>query len=191
MRALLLTALIACGALGAGCELFHFGDGTMESPRFRELIDPARPKDARSRLWQDVKEVVNRHWRLKVIDEHEYYVQTEWEEHLGPMYKSGFRRQLNAWVHDDPKAGPWFEVQVLTEVNINIKQPLSHSTADWEDNGRDNRREKAVIYEVETRIRPPGASGSDGKDPDAEKFRPTDPNTENHDDRRKRLWGGG
>jgi len=164
----------------------------MESPRFPELRSRVRPDEGRSRLWQEVKEVINRHWKLKVIDEQDYYVQTEWEEHLGPMYQSGFRRQLNAWVYDSDD-GPWFEVQVLTEINSNIKQPLNSAAADWEDHGRDNRREKAIIYEVETRVRPPKPSGGDGKDPDAEKFkdRPIEGDGESDAERRKRLWGDG
>jgi hypothetical protein len=110
------------------------------------------------------------------------------------MYKGGFRRQVSAWVHESD-AGPWFEVQVVTEVNINIKQPLLSSEADWEDNGRDNPREKAIIWEVEARIRPQLPPG-DARDPDAEKYR-LDPDAAYRDDRppggerERRPPGGG
>ena len=161
----MVSALVLAAATGPGCiALFDFGDGTMESPRFREL-----KKEGRGALWLELKEVVARHYPLATIDEEDYHLQTRWEEHLGPMYRSGFRRQLSAWVYDSDQ-GPWFEVQVLTEVNINIKQPLLASEADWEDGGRDNRREKAIIWEVEMRVRPLAPPG-DAKDPDAEKYR--------------------
>lgn len=165
MRASLLLALLGLGATAPGClSLFDFGQGTTESPRFSELT-----KEGRGALWLELKEVVARHYPLATIDEEDYYLQTRWEEHLGPMYKSGFRRQVNAWVYDSEQ-GPWFEVQVLTEVNANIKQPLLASEADWEDNGRDNRREHAIIWEVEARVRPLAPPGG-AKDPDAEKYR--------------------
>ncbi len=108
---LLLTLLPLTG--GCGIDLFDWvPEGSLESAVYTKIDQP--------RLWEEVKEVVNKHWRLKEIDEEELYMETEWDEHLGPMYKAGLRRQCKVWVHNTER-GPYLEVQVLKEINNNIK----------------------------------------------------------------------
>ena len=181
MRALMLCALLSIGATASGClHLFDWlPEGAAESKRYPEIT--------KSQLWLHVKEAVHKHWRLKEIDEHEYSLQTSWEEHLGPMYQSGWRQQVNCWLYDSDQ-GPYYEVQVLRQVNMNIKNPISSSAADWDDRGRDTRQERRVLYEVDVNIRPPGATeGAARVGPKPSKYRYAMEENEEAA-RRRRLW---
>lgn len=176
MRLLLL--LFTLLPLTSGCAMLDiFGwvpEGSTESAVYAKIDRP--------RLWEEVKEVVNKHWRLKEIDEEDLYIQTEWDEHLGPMYKSGLRRQCNVWVHQTER-GPYLEVQVLKEINTNIKKPLDSYAADWEPDGRDNPQEQRIIVEVELSL------GLFKESATAGKKKPSPYLTEEDEKaKRRRLW---
>lgn len=177
-RLLLLLALLASPLTAAGCAIDLFDwmpEGSTESQVYAKIDQP--------RLWEEVKEVVNKHWRMKEIDETDLYIQSEWDEHLGPMYKSGLRRQANVWVHADDQGRPYLEVQVLKEINTNIKRPLDSYAAEWDADGRDTAQEQRIIVEVELSLGLFKESDTAGKKKPSPYLK-----EEDTDAKRRRLW---
>ncbi|MHC5020766.1 MAG: hypothetical protein ACYTGX_11770 [Planctomycetota bacterium] len=170
----LLLAMLPCLG-GCAIDLFDWWpEGSTESAEYSKIDKP--------RLWEEVKEVVNKHWRMKEIDEEDLFIESEWDEHLGPMYKSGLRRQCNVWVHDGER-GPFLEVQVLKEINTNIKRPLDSYAATWEPDGRDIAQEQRIIVEVELSLGLFKESDSAGKKKPSPYLKEEDEAA-----RRRRLW---
>jgi len=175
MRPLLLCLALLPFTAGCAFDLFDWmPEGATESATYSKIDAP--------RLWEETKEVINKHWRLKEINEEDLYIQTEWDEHLAPMFKGGNRFQCNAWIHQTDN-GPYLEVQVLKEINTNIKKPLDSYAADWEPDGRNIPQEQRIIVEVEL------ALGLFKESDSAGKRKPSPYLTEEDEKaRRRRLW---
>ena len=68
-RVLLGIALAAFSLTASGCAIDFLGwmpEGSTESAVYAKIDRP--------RLWEEVKEVVNKHWRMKEIDETGLYI---------------------------------------------------------------------------------------------------------------------
>lgn len=148
-RAVLLLAFVAASALSTGClqlGITLFGAGCAESPRYRSV--------SRDEVWHALQRVVNDFYDIRLADDDEYYLESEWSEHLGPMYRMGRRLRVRAYVKEDEELGglPYFEVTVDRQVNTNMERPLSSVEADWETDwdvdGRDQSREHRLIMHV-------------------------------------------
>lgn len=181
MRGILLASVLAATS-GPGCLLVPLIDsmiplGTTDSREYRKIT--------RDELWDIVKDAVARDFRPKEFDERNFTLSTEWDEHLGPMYKSGRRRRAHVWVYDG-EAGPYLSVQVEREVNINIKHTLDPFAAEWEAEGRDELSERRIIYLVEAKLGLQRESPT-VKNPRKSPYRAADEESET--DREKRLWG--
>ena len=181
MRTLgLALGLLASSA--SGCLLIPLIDsmvplGTTDSRVYRKIT--------REELWDIVKDSVARDFRPKEFDERNLSLSTEWDEHLGPMYKSGRRRRAHVWVYEGD-GGPYLSVQVEREVNANIKHTLDPFAAEWEAEGRDELSERRIIYLVEAKLGLQRESGT-VKSPRKSPYRAAE--EESDADRDKRLWG--
>ncbi|MHC4780116.1 MAG: hypothetical protein ACYTFG_16215 [Planctomycetota bacterium] len=151
MRKFLLLGMIlvvsnGCVALGYAL----FGRGSSESQRWRGR--------SQEEIWDVLQEAVNDYYDIKLAHDDDKYLESEWNQHLGPMYKSGKRFRVLAYVHwDEEFLAPYIEITVEKEINTNIDHPLKASDADWEPDydtdGRDVSREKRIIWLVNLRLK--------------------------------------
>jgi hypothetical protein len=160
-----------------------FGKGTSESKRWAGL-----PKD---QLWDVLHEAVNDYYDIRLADDEEMYIESEWDEHLAPMYKSGKRFRVQAWVKwDEEHKASYLEVMVDREINENMDRPLSKSDADWatdwDNDGRDVSREKQLIWLVNFRLKKEIKPSREILANKPSKYR-EDPDQK----RREALWGKG
>jgi hypothetical protein len=78
-------------------------------------------------------------------------IETEWNEHLGPMFKMGRRFMAEARVVQEERQ-LYFEVIVRRERNANLARPLDRRETDWESDGHDKAREKKILWLVTMRL---------------------------------------
>jgi len=146
-----LTIILFAGVTGClhlGTAIF--GMGSTESRRWPQ-IEPER-------VWEVLQEAVSDFYDIHKALDDEMYLETEWNEQLGPMYKTGRRMRARVWVRIDENArAPFIEVTVDRQVNTNMSRPLSKSEADWvtdwDVDGRDISRENRLIWLVNFRLR--------------------------------------
>jgi hypothetical protein len=143
-----ILLLLCTGCKQWGLELF--GKGESESKRWAGL-----PKDE---LWGVLQEAVNDYYDIRLADDEALYLLSEWKEFRAPMYKSGKRFRVKAWVKwDEEHKASYLEVQVEREINENMDRPLSKAEADWvtdwDNDGRDVSREKQLIWLVNFRLK--------------------------------------
>lgn len=148
-RLLFFLALLASATGCMEMGYYLFGVGSTESRRM--------PKKTPSEIWNALQETVNEYFDIRLADDEEKYLETEWNEHLGPMYKMGRRLRVRAWVKmDEDQLAPFIEICVDREVNTNFEKPLSKSEADWEPDfsvdGRDQSREILLLQMVRMRL---------------------------------------
>ena len=70
---------------------------------------------------------------------------------LHPFYGRGYREQATVTIHQGTKdANRWsVEVNVLREVNSEMKQPTKAVLADWEDGTRNSQKESLIARRIE------------------------------------------
>jgi hypothetical protein len=174
--ALLLAFTAGCMHLGYAV----FGVGSTESPRWNGV--PAE------KVWVTLQEAVSDYYDIRLADDEEKYLETEWSEHLGPMYKSGRRYRARVRLKREPETGaPYLEVTVDRQINTNMSHPLSKEEADWQTDwdaeGRDLSREKRIVWLVNFRLKKIAPSKKVLKNEPSEYSR--DPEKKARED----LWG--
>jgi hypothetical protein len=184
MRKFLCTSVLLLAGFGCanlGYQLF--GVGSQESPRWPGLDT--------HRLWETLQEAVNDYYDIRLADDEEMYLETEWKESLGPMYKSGKRFRVRAWVRmDEEVPGPYVEITVDREINTNLERPLSEAEADWsrdwDQGGRDPSREKRILWLIGIKLKKTMRPSKKVLDNKPSKYR-EDPVEKAEED----LWGKG
>jgi len=165
-----------CGCTDLGILLFGVGS------------TPSRPYPGRTveQVWEVLQDSVNETYDIKRADDKEKYIETDWNEHLAPMYKLGRRYRVRAWVKTSEETGvPFIEVSVEREINSNIDRPLISTEADWEFDDRDEARERNLIWTVNLKFQEIAPS-EEALHPKPSKYR-RDP----EEKRRDELWGNG
>ncbi|MHC4598231.1 MAG: hypothetical protein ACYS47_04425 [Planctomycetota bacterium] len=183
MRKMILLGLClvffnGCAALGFAL----FGRGASESRRWRGR----KPEE----IWEVLQEAVNDYYDIKIAHDEDQYLETEWDEHPGPMYKSGKRYRVLAKVlWDDKFFAPYIEVTVEKEINTNMDRPLSLADADWEidydNDGRDVSRERRIIWMVNLKLKDIKPSR------EILENRPSKYREDPAEKRKRELWGRG
>ncbi|GEM_PF-3527091 len=145
---LMILQILLPGCLPSCFEIF--GKGSTESHPY-----PGMPPEE---VWEALQRAVNDYYDIRLADDEEMYLESEWNEHLAPMYKSGRRLRVRAWVRVHEETGlPYLEVTVDREINTNMERPLESSEADWETDwdvdGRDEAREHRIIWLVNLRLK--------------------------------------
>jgi hypothetical protein len=149
---------------------------------------PSRPYPGRTveDVWDALQDVVNETYDIKRADDEDKVLETEWSEHLAPMYKLGRRYRVRAWVKTHEETGvPFLEVTVEREINTNIDRPLIASEADWAFDDRDESRERNIIMLVNLKFNEIKPS-EQALHPKASSYR-KDPAEKRKED----LWGEG
>ncbi len=138
----LLTASVS------GCGIFDgiFPEGSSRSRNFRNV-----PEMSPRKLWEHLQEAVNEEYNIKVADDEQMKLETEWSEHLGPMFKTGRRYMVVAAVLQQ-EGELFIEVTVRRELNANQLKPLDRRDAEWEDDGRDESRENKILWLVTMKL---------------------------------------
>lgn len=183
MTRFLLLALALAWVPAAGCAQLGyqlFGVGHTRS-------NPYRGSD-QDRIWTLLQEAVNDYYDIRLADDEDRYLETEWKEQLGPMYKTGRRFRVRAWVRADDETGtPFLEVTVDRQINDNMDRPLSKSEADWETDwdagGRDVARENRIVWLVNFRLKQIEPSK------EALENRPSEYSRDPEEKAREDLWG--
>ncbi|MCI0341119.1 MAG: hypothetical protein L0216_08180 [Planctomycetales bacterium] len=178
-RALLLAASLALAAT-PGCIIFGLIESLVPagSTETKEYV-----KLKKEDLWERIKEIVAKHFRIRDVDEDAFYLNTEWDVVLGVHYQTGFRRQLHLWVKEGSK-GPYLQLQCLREKNVNIQATLDPYAAEWESDGRDERQEIRIELELDLKLGLMKESPTAGK-PKTSPYL----TKESESERDRRLWG--
>jgi len=131
--------------MALGCE-------TLFPPPWARSRDFSRvPKITEYKLWEHLQEAVNEEFDIRLADDEKMEIETEWNEHLGPMFKMGRRFMAEARVVQEERQ-LYFEVIVRRERNANLARPLDRRETDWESDGHDMAREKKILWLVTMRL---------------------------------------
>jgi hypothetical protein len=151
----LLILLLSLSA--GGCGVFDligslFPEGALRSPDYSRIrgITPRA-------VWEHLQEAVNEEFDIRLADDENLELESDWNEHLGPMYRMGRRYQIAARVVTD-ELGLGVEITCRREVNTNIRKPLDSRDADWSGDGRDPSRERKILWLMNMRLRKFGPS---------------------------------
>ncbi len=139
-------AIAAAACSGCGIWDLFIPEGSSKSRDFSRIKGITNRK-----IWENLQEAVNEEYNIKLANDEEMRLETEWNEHLGPMFKTGRRYMVCAKVLNE-EGELFVETTVRREINANVLKPLDRRDAEWEDDGRDESREQKIIWLLTMRL---------------------------------------